>query len=285
MSKTQINEVEINRILNPTSIDLGEYVINPYSGCEFSCLYCYARSSTAACKKNRPWGEYLDIRINAPELLEKELQDKKPETVLLGSTTECFQPIENKYLITKKILEILNKHKVNYIILTRSPFILNYLNILEKGYCKKIYFTINKFEKKYKISMEPESPQFNLRINAINTLLDAGIPIVPYFSPILPWISDFENIFLEFDKAQYIEFECLNFRLKNINEIINKINEINPVISSNYRKMLEDKRFYDNIWKEIKNSIDEKARVFGRKYKIYVHAFGSYFENKYSLTS
>ncbi|MBI5416817.1 radical SAM protein [Candidatus Poribacteria bacterium] len=173
------NEVNIKQILNPTSIDLGEYVINPFMGCEFACLYCYVRSNRVTSKRNKPWGEYVDIRINAPEQLEKELQLKKPHTVLLGSTTECFQPVEAKYEITKKILEILNDNKIFYVILTRSPYILNYLDLLKKGFCKKIYFTINNFSQEYKSKLEPKSPQFELRVTAINTLLDAGIPVIP----------------------------------------------------------------------------------------------------------
>lgn len=117
------NKIIVNRALNPTSIDLGEYVINPYTGCEYGCLYCYVRSNKSAVKRREPWGSYVDIRINAPELLEKELAEKRPKTVLLGSTTECFQPAEKEFQITGKILELLNKHKASYVILTRSPHI------------------------------------------------------------------------------------------------------------------------------------------------------------------
>ncbi|MBI4650883.1 radical SAM protein, partial [Candidatus Desantisbacteria bacterium] len=70
----EINEVEIQRILNPTSINLGEYVINPYMGCEYSCLYCYVKSNRIMSKKGKAWGTFLDVRINAPLLLEKELK-------------------------------------------------------------------------------------------------------------------------------------------------------------------------------------------------------------------
>jgi DNA repair photolyase len=112
----EFQEVKIKRILNPTAIDLGEYVINPFMGCEHACLYCYVRSNRLVSRKTKPWGEYVDIRINAPDLLEKEILSKKPKQVLLGSTTECFQPIERKYQLTKRVLEILNKYKIYYVI-------------------------------------------------------------------------------------------------------------------------------------------------------------------------
>ncbi|MFA5362711.1 MAG: hypothetical protein WC335_05630 [Candidatus Omnitrophota bacterium] len=68
----------------------------------------------AAQKDPRQWGEYVDVRVNAPELLEKELSRKFPKRVLLGSTTECFQPAEREYRLTYKILEILNRNRVCY---------------------------------------------------------------------------------------------------------------------------------------------------------------------------
>jgi DNA repair photolyase len=278
----QINEVIIKRILNPTAIDLGEYVINPFMGCEFSCLYCYARSNRVISRKKEPWGEYVDVRINAPEALEKELLTKKPKVVLLGLTTECFQPVERKYEITKKVLEILNNHKVHYVILTRSPYIVNYISLLRQGFCRKIYFTINKFPQEFKQKLEPSSPSFDLRDQAVNELLEEGVSVVPYFSPVLPWISDFGDVFLKFNKAQSVEFECLNFRLNNIEEIINRISEVDYSLSAKYRKMLIDRMCYDSAWQDIRRRIQEKSKNSKKNFDIYIHSFGNYFENKYT---
>lgn len=156
----EINEVSVNRVLNLTAIDLGDYVINPYRGCEFACLYCYVRSNKVVSKRKKPWGTYVDIRKNAPDLLEKEIREKKPKTVLLGSTTECFQPVEKKFRLTKRILEILNNHEVPYIILTRSPYIVEYIPLLNQGFCKRIYFTVNNYSDTFKQAIEPKSPSF-----------------------------------------------------------------------------------------------------------------------------
>ncbi len=99
----------------------------------------------------------------------------------IGSTTECFQPIERKYRIMEKALEILNKHKVYYVILTRSPVILDYMNLLKEGFCKKVYFSINKFNPEFKLKLEPKSPGFDLRDEAVCALLNQGISVIPYF--------------------------------------------------------------------------------------------------------
>lgn len=278
----EFKEVKITRILNPTSIDLGEYVINPFLGCEFSCLYCYVRSNRVISRKNKPWGEFVDIRVNAPELLEKEILAKKPRNILMGSTTECFQPVESKYQITRKLLEVLNKHKINYVILTRSPYIADYIPLLKEGFCQKIYFTVNKFAPEFKLKLESKSPQFNVRDKAVNELLNQGIPVVPYFSPVLPWISQIKDVFLAFEKAELIEFECLNFRLQNINEIINTIHMVDPSLKAKYENMLNDRNFYVKTWQTIKRDIEKQAKDARKRYNIYIHSFGDYFKNTYA---
>lgn len=277
----EYNEVKISRILNPTAIDLGEYVINPFMGCEFSCLYCYVRSNRVVSRKNKPWGEYVDIRINAPQLLEKEILKKKPKQVLLGSTTDCFQPIERKYQITKKILEILNKNKIYFVILCRSPYILDYLSLLKEGFCKKIYFSINNYPLEFKERLEPKSPGFALRDEAVKKMLAENIPVVPYFSPVLPWISDTKDIFLKFPQAESVEFECLNFRLNNINDIINKISEVDSSLGLRYKRMLKQQEFYNQIWQNIERDIQKQAQEAKKRYNIYIHSFGGYFKNTY----
>lgn len=277
----EFNEVKISRILNPTAIDLGEYVINPFMGCEFSCLYCYVRSNRVVSRKNKPWGDYVDIRVNAPQLLEKELLLRKPKQVLLGSTTECFQPMERKYRVTQRILEILNQHKVYYVILSRSPYILDYIQLLKQGFCKKIYFSINNYSQDFKLCLEPKSPAFALRDEAVMVLLKERITVVPYFSPILPWVSDISAVFNKFPLAEGIEFECLNFRLNNILDIINNISGIEPSLQEKYEAMLKDKVFYTRVWQDIEQDIQILAKKAKKSYNIYVHSFDDYFKNTY----
>lgn len=278
---TEFREVKIQRILNPTSINLGEYVINPFMGCEYSCLYCYVRSNKVISKRAGEWGKYVDIRINAPELLEKEIISKKPKCVLLGSTTDCFQPIEKKYRITKTILEILNKHKIHYSILTRSPDITEYSYLLKQGFCRKIYFTINNFSAELKNKLEPKSPGFELRFRAINKMLDEGINVTPYFSPILPWLSDFKGAFSLFSKSDSVEFEGLNMNLVNINDIISGMTSLNPALKPGYEKLLQDKTFYDSFWAGLKKDIIREVIMAKKNYNIHIHSFGGYFNNKY----
>ncbi len=277
----EIQEVKITRVLNPTSIDLGEFVINPFMGCEFSCLYCYVRSNRVVSKRNKPWGEFIDVRINSLELLEEELQLKRPKQVLLGSTTECFQPVEKQYGITKGILEILNKHKVNYVILTRSPFIVEYIDLLNKGFCKRIYFTINDYLPELKLLLEPRSPDFSKREEAINYLVKNELDVVAYFSPVIPWISNYKDVFSKFPLVKQIDFECLNFNLQNIKDILDNIIRFYPQLMQDYKKLVSDKDFYDQVWKGIIDEISNLATGNKKVFNIYTHQYGDFFKNSY----
>lgn len=277
----EINEIAVNGILNPTSIDLGEYVINPYRGCEFSCLYCYVRSNKAVSKREKPWGTYVDVRRNAPDLLEKEIAVKRPKVVLLGSTTECFQPVEGRFHLTGKILEILNKNKVSYRILTRSPAIVEYLALLNQGFCKKIYFTVNNFHPTLKQIIEPKSPAFDARNNAVRILLNAGISVVPYYSPVIPWVTNIKGAFSSFPEAERIEFEYVNFKLKNTHEIIKHISLTEPALEEKFMRMLHERDYYEQTWEEFDKEIEKQAQEAKKEHRVYRHNFDEFFKNTY----
>ena len=277
----EIKNIKIQRILNPTGIDLAEYVINPYKGCSFGCLYCYVRFNKVTLKDPRPWGTYIDIKTNLLDLLEKEIKEKKPKKILLGSTTECFQHINQKKNIMEQVLNILNKHKIHYSILTRSTLIQQYIPLLKKEYTEKIYFTINQFPNNLKNIIEPKSPSFKERIKTINILLKEKLNIIPYFCPILPNISNYKNIFGMLKNASHIEFEALNFNLGNIQEIIKAIKTTNPNIYPLYKQMTTNKTTYIKIWNKIKQNIEMLAKQNKITYKIHIHKFNEYFKNTY----
>ncbi|MDG6006424.1 MAG: radical SAM protein [Candidatus Brocadia sp.] len=277
----EINEVSVNRVLNPTAINLGDYVINPYVGCEFSCLYCYVRSNKVASKRKRPWGTYVDIRKNAPDLLEKEICEKKPKTVLLGSTTECFQPVEKKFQLTKRILEILNNHEVPYIILTRSPYVVEYIPLLNQRFCKRIYFTVNNYSDIFKQAIEPKSPSFVSRNIAIQALLDAGMPVIPYYSPVIPWVTEIKDAFSLFTTAERVDFEYLNFNLKNTQDIIKSISLTDRARGKNISRMFYEKNYYEQTWDTMDEEIERQASRANKRYKRYRHPFDAFFKNTY----
>jgi DNA repair photolyase len=86
-----------------------DYVINPYTGCQHGCKYCYATFIRRFQNIKEEWGEFIFPKINCPDLLEKELATNKPGVIWMSSVTDPYTPIEAKYQLTRKILEKIAK--------------------------------------------------------------------------------------------------------------------------------------------------------------------------------
>src|SRR6266852_1442296 len=97
------------------------YTANFYKGCTHGCTYCYAPSLT---HDERRWGTYVDVKVNAPAVLERELMSLRTEEVFLSSASDPYQPVEARYRLTRRCLELLQKKEFPTSILTRSPLVL-----------------------------------------------------------------------------------------------------------------------------------------------------------------
>ena len=188
----EIGIINTQRVLSPTQITLADYVINPYRGCEFGCIYCYSLEN-----KNIKKSEFfnsLGAKINAPDVLKKELKIKKPKRVLLGSTTECFQYADNQFKIVKQILEILNNHNIAYTILTKSHLIVKYLPLISKNKKNKIYFTFNLSSDRIIKMLERKSSSLALRLKAIEEIAKCNLDLRIHVGPFIPYLSDLTEI-------------------------------------------------------------------------------------------
>ena len=83
------------------------YVINPYSGCQHACSYCYPRFMKRFTGHKESWSEFVDVKINAPELLMKKTGKKRPGKVRISGVCDPYQPLEKKYQLTRRCLEML----------------------------------------------------------------------------------------------------------------------------------------------------------------------------------
>ncbi|TDA41793.1 MAG: radical SAM protein, partial [Thermoproteota archaeon] len=124
-------EVRARSILNRSAI--GDYCINPYIGCQHACVYCYADYYTKMRGYTGEWGSYLYAKVNAPELLLKEIRRKRKGVVYLSSLTDPYQPVEMKYRLTRRILEVLMGYGWPVIIQTKSSSIIRDMDIITNG--------------------------------------------------------------------------------------------------------------------------------------------------------
>ncbi|MEM3555763.1 MAG: radical SAM protein [Candidatus Micrarchaeia archaeon] len=184
-----VREVKCKSLLNPSK--LAVYCINPYVGCQHGCTYCYADSITRKFSKHsEKWGEFVDVKLNAPEVLRKEIRKKKKGSVFISSLTDAYQPVEKKYELTRKLLEILLENDFPVCIQTKSPLVIRDLDLLKKfGECE-VGFTIITLDESLKNFFEPFSPSVKERIDALRELNENGVRTYLFAGPLLPFISE-----------------------------------------------------------------------------------------------
>jgi DNA repair photolyase len=171
-----------------------KYNMNLYRGCQHQCIYCDSKSE---CYQIENFADIL-VKVNAIELLEKELKSKRIRgTIGFGAMNDCYMPIEKKYKLAKRALEVINKYKFPIHILTKSDLVLRDIDLIKeisKEYAA-ISFTITTSDDKLARIIEPYAPLPSERYAAMKRLADAGIYTGITMMPILPFLEDTpENI-------------------------------------------------------------------------------------------
>lgn len=191
-SKTVVNKVD--------SPDVGmAYSLNPYQGCEHGCTYCYARNV------HQYWGysagldfeRKIIVKKDAPALFKKFLEKKgwDATTISLSGNTDCYQPAERKFKLTRQLLEIALAYKQPIGMITKNSLILRDIDILQemaKLNLIMVYSSINSLNNKLRLAMEPRTATATQRLKVVETLSNAGIPMGVMVAPLVPGLSDHE---------------------------------------------------------------------------------------------
>jgi DNA repair photolyase len=173
--------------------------INPYQGCEHGCIYCYARPTHAYLdlSPGLDFETRLTYKPNAAEQLEKELARPgyRCQGITLGANTDPYQPIEKKYGITRQLLEVLRQHRHPVSIITKGSLVTRDLDILEDmaadGLCS-VAVSITTLNNELKRTMEPRAASPAARLQAVESLAAAGIPVTVLVAPVIPALNDME---------------------------------------------------------------------------------------------
>lgn len=174
-----------------------EYTANLYKGCTHGCVYCYAPSLT---HDERPWGSYVDAKINAPAVLEREIRGLEKAEVFLSSASDPYQPVEANYRLTRRCLDILLRNGYPVSILTRSPLVLRDLDLLKRFEQLTVGMSITTVPAR---QFEPGVPPLQRRIDTLARLSGAGIRTRVSLAPVIPGIMmlDLERLFEELGAA------------------------------------------------------------------------------------
>lgn len=173
--------------------------INPYRGCEHGCTYCYARPTHTYLGHSAglDFETKLYAKDNAASLLERELAAPSytPATIALGSNTDPYQPIERTRRITRSVLEVLSRSRHPVGIVTKSALVTRDIDILAgmaRDGLVKVAISVTTLDRRLARSMEPRASTPGKRIEAIQRLADAEIPVAVMVAPIVPSLNDSE---------------------------------------------------------------------------------------------
>ena len=199
--RTQYIETESKTIVNKVeSADVRMmYSMNPYAGCEHGCIYCFARNV------HEYWGysagldfeQKILVKKNAPKLLEKFLMHPKWDAtpIMLSGNTDCYQPAEQKFRLTRQLLEVCNRFNQPVGIITKNAYILNDIDILKEMAAKNIVsvlFSITSLNEKLRRVMEPRTTTAAQKLKVISELTGAGIRTGVMMGPMIPGLNEHE---------------------------------------------------------------------------------------------
>jgi len=215
----KVREIICKSIL--TKSDLADYTLNCYVGCSHRCLYCYARYMTKF--KNYPenWGYFVDVKINAPQALTKQLRSLRnvPKEIFMSTVCDGWQPLEAKYRVSRACLEILLRAGLNVSILTKSKLILRDLDLLAK-YPKRVRvgMTLTTANLALQKCLEPYASETSERLLALKKIEKKGVEIWAFLGPLIPGLTaskaNLEGLFraLEGLNLSQIYVDRLNLR-------------------------------------------------------------------------
>jgi DNA repair photolyase len=199
--KTQVTIDSTRKIITRNdSPDIGfDRSINPYRGCEHGCIYCFARPTHAylGLSPGLDFESRLFVKPEAADLLERELSaaSYQPRVIAIGTNTDPYQPIERKYQVMRRILEVLDRagHPVG--IVTKSALVLRDLDILARmaeRNLAKVALSVTTMDAELARKMEPRAATPMLRLEALRQLSQAGVPTAVMVAPVIPALNDME---------------------------------------------------------------------------------------------
>lgn len=274
---TIIKEVKAKGIITKSNLPDANYVINPYIGCQHACKYCYAEFMKRFTNHSEPWGAFVDVKINACEVLGK-LEKTHDKSILFSSVTDPYQPIEAKYKLTRAILQKLVSAQPKVEILTKSYLVTRDIDILKLLDDITVGVSLMTLDENISSEIEPMAAKPKLRLEALRKCKEAGLKTYAFISPIFPHITDIEPIIRTVnDYVDFFMFENLNLRGSNKKRILEYIDCNYPGLSEIYDKIFNKNDI--SYWVELESKIQNLCQSLNKEARIYFHHEG--FEKKW----
>jgi len=203
-----VREVMAKTVLSSSRVF--DYAVNPYVGCEHGCAYCYARFMKRYTGHREEWGKFVDVKINAASLLQKELRNKKKTgRIWISGVCDPYQPLEKKYEITRKCLEIIAETPWPATIQTKSPLVTRDIELLRKMANIEVGLTITTADDNVRRIFETNAPPIQERIQTLERLHSSGIRTFVMIAPLLPKAEKLSQQLAE--KVDYVLIDKMNY--------------------------------------------------------------------------
>lgn len=221
------------------------------------------------------WGEFVDVKINAVEALAREVKRKKKGEVFVSSVCDGWQPLEAKYQLTRKCLEILLENGFSLTILTKSALVERDFDLLKSNLKNvELGFTITSLDERLQSLIEPRTSPPLTRLSVLRKAADLGIKVYAFLGPLLPYLSDRE---LDMDKLfhslhdielDYIYLDRLNSRYGVWGALYPVLQRHYPALCAKYKMLLFDKEVSETYSHSLANRAQKVAKRFGLEKKL-----------------
>ncbi|WP_314041720.1 radical SAM protein [Campylobacter showae] len=257
----QVAKIRAKNILTRSKIGSGGYAINPYVGCPHGCIYCYAEFMRGVTGHEEAWGEFLDAKDFDTASLVKFAASHGGERVFMSSVTDCYNPYEARFGLTRKVLETLAGSDTNLQILTKSSLVTRDIDLLQTMPNVRVGVSLSVIDERLRRMLEPCASSVAARIAAIKKLRAAGVKTYIFVAPIFPQITPVFDIISRYgDAADEIWFDRLNlypnFRDKILAFIGRNFPEILPLYKQIY--LFGDDGYFERLAGEIRLAAQEK---------------------------
>ena len=260
-----IREITVKSVLQASKLPESSHCLNPYVGCHHACVYCYARFMRRFTGHQEPWGRFVDIKKNTPEVLARQLARGIPAgSTLIGSVCDAYQPLERRYGITREAVRQLVASHATFSVLTKSDLVVRDIDLLQQGGPRcSVGISLSMLNDAHRRHFEPGAATVSQRLNTLKELHCAGIRTYLFIGPIMPDVTDVEALVNEAAlHADEIWGEALNLRCGNRNDVAKAYAAAD--LSADWELMARDKGWLGDTASRLANACRRHGRpLFG----------------------
>ncbi len=243
----EVNLVRCKSALNKTSLPGLDYSLNPYRGCQFGCVYCY---SPAVLHEARPWGAFVDVKVNVAEVLRRELRRVPKGVVGVGTVIDPYQALERKHELTLRCLQELQKAGFPTSVQTKSALVTRDLDLLE-AMGADLGFSVCIVQEAYREIFEPLASPVADRLAALEQATARGLRTWVFLGPLLPIATeaDLEDLVeaIAATGVRNVWVDKLNLKRGTWGAILDRLAETDPALHDAYESGTWDRAYYARL--------------------------------------